>query len=177
MNLHHLAEKRRSSMITAHLITGNVGAGKTTYAIALADQLGAVRFSIDEWMTALFWMDEPTRSNLPWCLERIERCEAQAWKLVEQLASRGVDVVLDLGLSRRAHRDRQRERARGLGVSTKLHFLDADRTTRTARVKKRNEEKAETFAFEVTGEMIEFMEGYFEAPEGDELDGAIVVRG
>jgi predicted kinase len=159
-------------MITAHLVTGNVGAGKTTYSITLAERLGAVRFSIDEWMTALFWMDEPTKSNLPWALERIERCEDQVWKLIAQLAARG----LDLGLSRRDHRDKQRVRARALGVATTLHFLDVARATRTARVEKRNEEKKESFAFEVTEGMIEFMEGYFEAPEGDELDGAVVVR-
>jgi predicted kinase len=163
-------------MITAHLVTGNVGAGKTTYSIALAERLGAVRFSIDEWMTALFWMDEPTKSNLPWALERIERCEDQVWKVIAQLAARGVDVVLDLGLSRRDHRDRQRVRARALGIATTLHFLDVDRATRTARVEKRNEEKKESFAFEVTEGMIEFMEGYFEVPEGDELEGAVVVR-
>ncbi len=40
-----------------HLIAGSTGAGKTTYARALAEQVGGVRFSIDEWMTALFWMD------------------------------------------------------------------------------------------------------------------------
>ena len=32
-----------------HLVCGSTGAGKTTYAIALADRLCAVRFSIDEW--------------------------------------------------------------------------------------------------------------------------------
>jgi predicted kinase len=163
-------------MATVHLVTGNVGAGKTTYAIALADRLGAIRFSIDEWLTTLFWMDEPTKSNLRWALERIERCENQIWKLVPQLTSRGLDVVLDLGLSKRDHRERQRGRGRALGIPTKLHFLDVARVTRTARVKKRNDEKRETFEFEVTDVMIEFMEGYFEAPAGDELDGAVVVR-
>ena len=38
-----------------HLICGSTGAGKTTYALELAERIGAVRFSIDEWMTALFW--------------------------------------------------------------------------------------------------------------------------
>src|SRR5689334_16988583 len=42
-----------------HLICGSTGAGKTTYARRLADEIGAVVFSIDEWMAALFWMDAP----------------------------------------------------------------------------------------------------------------------
>jgi len=37
-----------------HLVCGSTGAGKTTYARALSERIGAVRFSIDEWMTALF---------------------------------------------------------------------------------------------------------------------------
>ena len=42
-----------------YLICGSTGAGKTTYAIQLTAKVGAVRFSIDEWMKALFWMDAP----------------------------------------------------------------------------------------------------------------------
>jgi len=42
-----------------HFICGSTGAGKTTYALKLSDEIGAVRFSIDEWMAALFWMDTP----------------------------------------------------------------------------------------------------------------------
>ena len=42
-----------------HLIWGSTGAAKTTYALQLAPELGAIRFSIDEWMAALFWMDSP----------------------------------------------------------------------------------------------------------------------
>ena len=40
-----------------HLLCGPTGAGKTTYARELAEAESAVRFSIDEWMSALFWMD------------------------------------------------------------------------------------------------------------------------
>jgi predicted kinase len=42
-----------------HLISGSTGAGKTTYASQLSERLKGVRFSIDEWMAALFWMDTP----------------------------------------------------------------------------------------------------------------------
>ena len=41
------------------LVVGCTGAGKTTYARQLAAELGAVRFSIDEWMMALFGPDVP----------------------------------------------------------------------------------------------------------------------
>ena len=32
-----------------HMVCGGVGAGKTTYARKLADEIGGLRFSIDEW--------------------------------------------------------------------------------------------------------------------------------
>lgn len=159
-----------------HLVTGNVGAGKTTYAIALANRVGGVRFSIDDWLQTLFYPDKAPGEDLPWTLERIDRVEAQVWKVIAELAPRGVDAVLDLGLSKRAHRDAQRARAANLVLPVKLHFLDVPLAARTARVKKRNDEKRETFAFEVTAEMIAFMETYFEAPDGEELEGAEVVR-
>jgi predicted kinase len=84
-------------MITAHLVTGNVGAGKTTYSIALAERLGAVRFSIDEWMTALFWMDTPQPLDPAWSMQRFGRCLTQIWAVTLRVAARGVPCVLDIG--------------------------------------------------------------------------------
>ena len=162
-------------MPTVHLVTGNVGAGKTTYAIALAQKVGGVRFSTDEWMVTLFHPDMRNVMDMPWTMERIDRLENQVWKLIEQLVARGIDAVLDLGLSKKSHRDKQRERARALGIASKLHFLDVDLATRTSRVSKRNAEKRESFSFEVTPEMITFMEGWFERPAEDELAGAVVL--
>jgi hypothetical protein len=55
-----------------HLICGSTGAGKTTYALRLSDQLEGIRFSIDEWMAMLFWMDTPQPLNPAWSIERVE---------------------------------------------------------------------------------------------------------
>ena len=44
---------------TIHILAGSTGAGKSTYAAELCARTGAVRFSIDEWMGKLFWMDSP----------------------------------------------------------------------------------------------------------------------
>ena len=57
-----------------YLICGSTGAGKSTYAIQLSDKAGAVRFSIDEWMAALFWMDTPKPLDPSWAMERVNRC-------------------------------------------------------------------------------------------------------
>ncbi|GAA2756515.1 putative kinase [Actinopolymorpha rutila] len=45
-------------MPTAHLIHGYIGAGKTTLAKRLERDADAVRFTLDEWLTALYGDDE-----------------------------------------------------------------------------------------------------------------------
>jgi predicted kinase len=163
------------TVASVHLVCGSTGAGKTTYAKALAERARGVRFSIDDWMATLFWRDAPPAASLDWALERISRCEEQMLAIAEQLVARGVDVVLDLGLSRREHRDRLRFRSLALGAEVKMHYLDVDRDTRRARVQRRNTERTGTYAFHVSDEMFDFMEGYFEPPSDDELYDAMIV--
>jgi predicted kinase len=45
-----------------HLVAGSTGAGKSTAAREIAERVGGVRFSMDEWMNALYWMFENGRS-------------------------------------------------------------------------------------------------------------------
>lgn len=146
------------------LIVGCTGAGKTTYARQLADQLGAVRFSIDEWMTALFWADSPQPIEFQWTMERVGRCEAQIFAMVCQLATRGIPAVLDLGFTRKEHRDKFRALAADTGLSAIIHFLDVPVDERWYRVNRRNKERGETFAMEVDRPMFDFMEGIWEPP-------------
>ena len=40
---------------------------------------------------------------------------------------------------------------------------------------KRNEEKGETFSFEITSRMFDFMEGEFDDPREKELAGSVIV--
>jgi adenylate kinase family enzyme len=70
-----------------HLVCGSTGAGKTTYSLALAQRLNAVRFSIDEWMVGLFAKDKPEPMQFAWVVERVERCEDQIGRLATQCAS------------------------------------------------------------------------------------------
>ena len=69
-----------------HLICGSAGAGKTTYAQELTKPIGAVGFSIDEWMTRLFWKDSPQPLEPSWSMERVERCLAQIWSTASRVA-------------------------------------------------------------------------------------------
>ena len=154
-----------------HLICGSTGAGKTTYALQLSDRLGAVRFSIDEWMAALFWMDTPQPLHPAWSMERVERCLTQIWAAVLQIAARNVPCVLDIGFGQTASRARFAKLARDAGLSVQLHFLDVPAEERWRRVEARNAKKGETYqlGFDVTREMFDFVEGLWEPPTDAEM--------
>lgn len=83
-----------------HLISGPVGAGKTSYSRKLASEHNAVVFSIDEWMQNLSGGDLPEQAEMAkvdfaWFSERVDRCESQVWLVAKQLLSQGQSVILD----------------------------------------------------------------------------------
>ena len=157
-----------------HLIVGNTGAGKTTYAQKLKAETQSVVFSIDKWNKTLFLDDKKEDDGLEWYLERIERAESMIIDLVLQLESLGRDSILDLGLSKFEHREKFRKFAHENGFEIKLHFLDIPKEIRWDRLMKRNQQKGETFEFEVSEDNFNFMENWFEKPEGKELEKSIV---
>lgn len=159
-----------------HLIVGNTGAGKTTYAQRLKEEIGGVVFSIDQWNKTLFFPDKKETDGLDWFLERIDRVENMIGSLVLQLESSDTDSILDLGLSKYAHRQKFRDFAMEHGFTIKIHFLDVTKEERLKRVMNRNKEKGETFEFEVTRENFDFMETWFERLLDEEMDGGLIVR-
>ena len=154
-----------------HLICGSTGAGKTTYAQELTERIGAVRFSIDEWMTRLFWMDTPQPLDPSWSMERVERCLTQIWSTASQLAHRGLPSVLNLGLGQAASRTRFVKLAGELGFSVQMHFVDVSAEERWRRVEARNAHRGDPnrLPFEVTREMFDFVETLWEPPTDEEL--------
>lgn len=158
-----------------HLIVGNTGSGKTTYSNKLKQETGGLIFSIDQWNKTLFFPDKNEGDGLEWFLERIERSEGLMMDLVKQLQASGVDAILDLGLSKTAHREKFRVFAATNGFDLKTHFLDISRETRLKRIWQRNKEQGATFEFEVTDENFEFMEAWFERPEEGEMKNGIII--
>jgi len=160
-----------------HLICGSTGAGKTTYATKLRQQLGALHLSIDDWMVTLFAPDRPAQPNWPWIEERVLRCERQILVTALELARVGVPSILDLGLQRLDQRRRVAEQTLAAGIAVRLHFLDVDVTERWRRVEQRNAQQGETFRVNVTRPMFDFIETIWQPPTDDEmsvLDGVRV---
>jgi predicted kinase len=159
---------------TLNVIFGPCGAGKTTYAHAFARREKAVAFILDDWMARMFGPDMPEPLQYDWMIERVGRCEAQIWSLAAAVIATGTSVILDIGLMRRADRDRVRQIAEGAGLALQFHFVTAPADARRARVLERNEVRGESFAIEVTPDLFDFIEGVYEAPEPDELAGCVV---
>ncbi len=163
-------------MSKIHIVFGPQGAGKSTYSKSLSEEVNGVHFSIDEWMWKLFGEDLPKPMNFEWIMARVDRCEKQIWSASEKISRCGCDVVLDLGFTTLAKRELFKTLAEDQNISTQLHYVDAPHSIRRRRVLERNIEKGETFSFEVTPEMFDFMETQFESPTAKELIEAIIIE-
>src|SRR5688572_3565878 len=129
-----------------YLVVGPVGAGKSTFALALAREHRALRLTLDEWMTALFSPDRPDEGVMPWYVERSRRCVDLIWKLTRELISAGTNVVLEIGLIQRPDREKLYRRVDEAGVALEIYVLDAPREVRRERVERRNRERGDTFS-------------------------------
>lgn len=159
---------------TIHVVFGPAGAGKSTYAKELARREPAVHFAIDDWMARLFAADMPEPLEFAWMMERVERCEAQIWSTGAGVIAAGTSVVLDLGLMRKADRDRVAEIAQAVELPIQFHFVTASEAVRRARVLDRSEVRSGAFAMTVTPEVFDFIEGVYEEPDSEELARCVI---
>ena len=161
---------------TFHLVCGSTGAGKTTHALRLVQQFGALHFSIDDWMVRLFGPDQPPKRDWPWIAERLARCEALIVEMAVEAGKRGVSSVLDLGFQRADQRQRIVQQAQATGLAVRLHFIDVSAEERWQRVSGRNEAQGETYRVTVTRPMFDFNESIWQPPSPDEMAALDGVR-
>lgn len=157
------------SVPSIHLVCGPTGCGKTTYANALASDLRAAVFSIDDWMVTLFGPDIHSALDWVWINERADRCRRQMLTTAAQLGRVGQSSVMDIGLLRASDRQAVAYTAREQGLHVRLHSLEADREERWRRVEARNREQGETFRLTVTRAMFDGVELVWQPPSDDEL--------
>ena len=98
------------------LVCGLPGSGKTTTATQLAFHRRGLRLGPDEWMAEL-------GANV-WDSRMRERIESLQWSVAEDLLRIGVTVIVEWGTWGREERDALRVRARELGASVELRYLD-----------------------------------------------------
>jgi predicted kinase len=119
-------------MATAHLIHGYLCSGKTTFAKELEQRTGGVRFSLDEWMTAL--TDDAVHLDDA-LYERLYGITMGLWP---RIVERGLDVILDFGFWTRRRRDEARAAAAAVGSPARLYLVQSPDDIARARCRERN---------------------------------------
>ena len=163
---------------TIHFVIGSTGAGKTTFAQALARDERALVFSIDTWMQGLFGADLAGSTDFAQIAARANRARKLMWEVAGQALALGVPVVFDSGLLTAADRADARATARMLGYPQQTHYVATPVDIRWARVSARNANRDGAYAFEITRPMFDFIERIWQAPDADEIaDEEFVVTG
>lgn len=147
-------------MPTLYLMVGLPGAGKTTMAKQIESERGALRFTPDDWILALGLdpFDEPMRAKI----------EALQWDVAARALKLGLDAILDFGFWSKEERLDFASRARALGASVQICFLNVPIDELRSRVQERNE-NGQSGSVRIEMDQLESYMKLFEPPADDEL--------
>ena len=153
------------SVATLHLIVGLPCSGKTTFAQKLELEQSALRLTTDEWHVRLFGQDatEPEHDT------RHGLIEAMLWNIASRALILGTNVILDFGFWARQEREDYRWRAKQLGASSEVHFLDVSEGELMRRLAIRNSQPSQE-AFHIPEETMKPWIEFFQRPTPDELE-------
>ncbi|WP_309570837.1 ATP-binding protein [Deinococcus sp.] len=155
-------------MATLHLIVGLPCAGKTTYARRLEVTQSALRLTLDDWHIRLFGHDFTLDFAHPEHDARHSVIEDIMWDVASRALQLGNTVILDFGLWGRSERDDYRNRARGLGATCVVHFLDVPEEVLLSRLEVRNLVRPDG-VFQIPASKLREWVQLFQAPTEDEL--------
>ena len=152
-------------MATLHLMVGLPCSGKTTFAQKLELDQSALRLTTDEWHVRLFGQDatEPEHDT------RHGLIEAMLWNIASRALISGTNVILDFGFWARQEREDYRWRAKQLGASSEVHFLDVSEAELMRLLAIRNSQPSQE-AFHIPEEMMKPWIAFFQSPTPDELE-------
>ena len=147
----------------AYVIIGFIGSGKTTFAKKLEKETGALRFTKDEWVIAIFGHD-PTIDGFETYDNRISTLGVD---VALYCLKAGNDVIIDQGFWVRSQRDEIREKIEKAGGKVQLYYVKNTHETMKQRVSKRNQ-KPPADAFIISQKMYDGYKKYFEEPSPEE---------
>lgn len=150
-------------MATLYLMVGLPCSGKTALARTLEQKYSALRLTPDEWQVRLFGQDAAD----PQHNARHSVIEALLWEFAERALALGTNVILDFGFWAREEREDFRSRAKQLGASSEVHFLDVPSDELLRRLAQRNARPG--LAFHIPEEMMRPWIELFQKPDQDEL--------
>ena len=152
-------------MATLHLMVGLPCSGKTTFAQKLEHEQSALRLTTDEWHIRLFGQDaeEPQHDARHTLIERM------LWNVASRALELRTNVILDFGFWAREEREDYRSRAKDLGASSEVHFLDVPTDELMQRLMARNLQSSPA-SFHIPEEMMKPWVAFFQRPTPDELE-------
>ncbi len=140
---------------------GLPGAGKTTLAKKLEQELPALRLCPDEWIERVVGCAVDDE-------EKRDAVEAEQWRIAARVLALGANVILENGFWTRKDRDAYRACVTEIGAKVVLHYLEAPREELLRRLAGRYAD-APRDGFRVTADMLDLYAGWFEPPGPDEL--------
>src|SRR5436189_4724618 len=133
--------------------------GKTTLAKQLEHERSALRLTPDEWQVGLFGQDakEPEHDA------RHSFIEAMLWNIASRALELGTNVILDFGFWAREEREDYLLRAKQLGASSEVHFIDVAAEELMHRLAVRNSQPSQT-SFYIPEAMMKPWIAFFQRP-------------
>ena len=153
------------AVATLHLMVGLPCSGKTTLAQKIEREQAALRLTPDEWHIRLFGQDAEDLEHDA----RHTLIEMMLWSLASRALELGMNVILDFGFWAREEREDYRSRAKALGASSEVHFLDVPNDELMRRLTARNAESSPS-SFYIPEEMMKPWIVFFQRPTSDELE-------
>jgi predicted kinase len=139
--------------------------GKTTLAQKLESEQSALRLTPDEWQVRLFGQDaeEPEHDV------RHTLIETMLWNIASRALALGTNVILDFGFWAREEREDFRLRAKQLGASSEVHFLDVSEDEMMRRLSVRNSQPSQE-SFHIPEDTMKPWIAFLQRPTADELE-------
>jgi predicted kinase len=150
---------------TLHLMVGLPCSGKTMLAKKLEHELSAIRLTPDEWQIGLFGQD----AKQPEHNARHNFIEAMLWNIASRALELGTNIILDFGFWAREEREDYRLRAKRLGASSEVHFLDVPEEELLRRLAGRNSQPSQE-SFHIPEESMKPWIEFFQKPTPEELE-------
>lgn len=114
---------------TLFLTVGLPGTGKTTAALRIEIERGALRLTKDEWMKALYGHDNPAAAS--------DVIEGRLIQLGLRALELGIDVIIDYGLWSRDERSALRQAAADIGAAVMMYYFELTPAEQRKRLQQR----------------------------------------
>jgi len=148
----------------AYILSGFIGAGKTTFARKLETETGAIRITKDEWIIKIFGNKITSDKNF-------EKYDKNITELARNIAFKilkaGKDVVIDEGFWVKSQRDDIKKKISEMGAKPILYYIECPVQKMRERVVNRSKNPP-LDSFEINEKMFDSYLKYWQPPEEDE---------